>query len=167
MKFLEAHISWGPKSSGAQTIFSSGWENVENYSKASLPTDHLYPIIAHFTPKLLIYPKNCSLGWAKPMVSTCGKFEAKIRQKIEFTSVTSGGSGNEGDAGDEGGIRGDHGGKQEIIINNNYYEKYRNHEQIEIEKTTLENSSDTSDNCAAPNCDATKVLFNLFIETEY
>ena len=93
------------------------------------------------------------------MVSTCGKFEAKVRQKIEFTS---GGSGNEGDAGDEGGFRGDHGGKQEIIINNNYYEKYRNHEQIEIEKTTLENVSDTTD-----NCDATKVLFNLFIETEY
>ena len=92
------------------------------------------------------------------MVSTCGKFEAKVRQKIEFTSGTSGGSGNEGDAGDEGGIP----GKQEIIINNNYYEKYRNHEQIEIEKTTLENVSDTTD-----NCDATKVLFNLFIETEY
>ena len=115
-----------------------------------------------FYPKIAYLPKNCSIGWAKPMVSTCGKFEAKVRQKIEFTSGTSGGSGNEGDAGDEGGIRGDHGGKQEIIINNNYYEKYRNHEQIENEKTTVENVSDTTD-----NCDATKVLFNLFIETEY
>ena len=115
-----------------------------------------------FYPKIAYLPKNYSIGWAKPMVSTCGKFEAKVRQKIEFTSGTSGGSGNEGDAGDEGGIRGEHGGKQEIIINNNYYEKYRNHEQIEIEKTTLENVSDTTD-----NCDATKVLFNLFIETEY
>ena len=115
-----------------------------------------------FYPKIAYLPKNYSIGWAKPMVSTCGKFEAKVRQKIEFTSGTSGGSGNEGDAGDEGGIQGDHGGKQEIIINNNYYEKYRNHEQIEIEKTTVENVSDTTD-----NCDATKVLFNLFIETEY
>merc|ERR1712086_56205 len=70
-----------------------------------------------------------------------------------FTSGTSGGSGNEGDAGDEGGIRRVHGGKQEIIINNNYYEKYRSHEQIEIEKTTLENVSDATD-----NCDATKAL---------
>ena len=96
------------------------------------------------------------------MVSTCGKFEAKVRQKIEFTSGTSGGCGNEGDAGDEGGIREDHRGKEENIINNNYYEKYRNDEQIEIEKTNLENVSYTTD-----NCDATKVLLNLFIETEY
>ena len=70
------------------------------------------------------------IGWAKPMVSTCAKFEAKIRQKVEFTSA----SGN--DAGDEG----------QEIINNNYYEKYRNDPEV-----TIENSDSTD------SCDATKV----------
>ena len=70
------------------------------------------------------------------MVSTCGKFEAKIRQKVEFTSGTD-------DAGDEGGQD----GKKQEIINNNYYEKYRNDSEV----TNLENSDSTD------SCDATKV----------
>jgi len=68
------------------------------------------------------------IGWAKPMVSTCAKFEAKIRQKVEFISASGG-----NDAGDEG----------QEIINNNYYEKYRNHVTDDTEK----HSDDTTDNC--------------------
>ena len=51
--------------------------------------------------------------------------------------------GKDHDAGDEGGQD----GKKQEIINNNYYEKYRNDSEV----TTLENSDSTD------SCDATKV----------
>lgn len=41
------------------------------------------------------------IGWAKPMVSTCSKFEARIRQQVAFKT-----------------------GDEAELLNNNYYEKY-------------------------------------------
>ncbi len=60
------------------------------------------------------------IGWAKPMVSTCSKFESKVRQLVQFDSSTA--------AGDEADLD----TNSEKILNNNYYEKYEETKPLKI-----------------------------------
>ena len=75
------------------------------------------------------------IGWAKPMVSTCSKFEAKIRRLVEPLEP----SGNLDAEGAEG-----------EIFNNNYYEKYEGKQPTHCDQTSekIPKSSLRQNNCA-------------------
>jgi menin len=55
------------------------------------------------------------IGWSKPMVSTCSKFDAKIRRKVELPHEGTNNNDVDHVPGDE---------LSKLLVNNNYYKKY-------------------------------------------
>ena len=71
------------------------------------------------------------IGWAKPMVSTCSKFEAKIRRQVEFrTQLTHQGIDHE----------------PELVLNNNYYKKYCSGSSSSSSSSSSSNQDQDCDN---------------------
>ena len=65
------------------------------------------------------------IGWAKPMVSTCSKFDAKIRRQVELPELPQQKSLSSAAVSSSGNFLADDEGVDEALLNNNYYEKYK------------------------------------------